>query len=293
MRLGRHFTKIHTAVQFSVIAVLSAFCCGASAADQAQFNYRVPQVGQYGVHDVKYELALDVSLRQAEQVITSDKQQLVRNQTRQITVLKVAGDRVTQIRVHYPKARATITRGKESGNGQTQPIEGKSYVVERSENNLVITSEDGSEVPEEQRSLVAASMESVGRPNPLGKFLHGKTVAVGQSLVLPNELAVDLLGLRETGGEAQKVELTLRAVRQEPDRRVADFAMLVVLKPDATTAMDIKGDLQLDVATCQVVAANFVGPVAIQETYGPKGHTFQMRSDGTMNVAMKSHYSNR
>ncbi|MCC7084946.1 MAG: hypothetical protein IT427_08055 [Pirellulales bacterium] len=242
---------------------------------------------------MNYELELDVSLRQAQQVVSSEKQQLVRKQTRQITVMKTVGECVMQVRVHYPKAQATVTRGKESGHNETQPIEGKTYLVERVKNDLVIHHEDGGEVPEEERSLVAASMDSVGRPNPLGKFLNGKTVAIGQTLVLPNEMATDLLGLRETGGNAQRVELTLHTVRQEPDRRVADFAMLVVIKPDASTSLDIEGHIQLDVDTCQVAAANFTGPVAIEETYGPKGHTFQMRSDGTMRVAIRSHYANR
>jgi hypothetical protein len=280
----------HSAALAAAAAVSSE---AALAADSVQFNCQAPHVGQYGVHDVKYELALDVSLRQGGQIISSEKQQMLREQTRQITVLKVAGDRVVQVRTHYPKASATVSQGKTRGMPQSQPIENKTYVVTRTDQNLVVTSESGADVPEEERTLVAASMESVGRPNPLGKFLHGKTVAVGQTLVLPNEMASDLLGLRETGGVAEKVQLTLRALRQEPDRRVADFAMLVVIKPDQKTALEITGDLQLDINTCQVASANFVGPVAMEETYGPQGHTFQMHSDGKMNVAMKSHYANR
>jgi hypothetical protein len=280
--------------KFATVAVLANCSALATAADSVQFNCRVPQAGHYGTHDVKYELDLDVSVHQAQKVISSEQQKLIRNQTRQITVLKVDGDRVTQVRANYPKARATITRGKQSGGGDTQPIEGKTYIVERSaDNKLVIKGLDGSDVPDEERSLVAASMESVGRPNPLGKFLHGKSVAIGQTIALPNELASDLLGLRDTGGNAQKVELTLKAVRQEPDRRVAQFDMLVVIKPDANSSLDIKGDIQLDVNTCQVAAANFTGPVAIAETYGPEGHTFEIRSDGTMRVAIRSHYANR
>jgi hypothetical protein len=290
MKFGRFISR---GLKFVPAAVFVSFAGLATAADSVQFNCRVPQVGHYGTHDVKYELDLDVSVHQGQKVVSSEQQQLVRNQTRQITVLKVEGDRVTQVRVHYPKARATITRGKQSGGGDTQPIEGKTYLVERVDNKLVIKAEDGSDVLEEERSLVAASMESVGRPNPLGKFLHGKSLAIGQTLTLPNELAADLLGLRETGGNAQKVELTLKAVRQEPDRRVAQFDMLVVIKPDANSSLDIKGDIQLDVNTCQVAAANFTGPVAIAETYGPEGHTFEIRSDGNMRVAIRSHYANR
>jgi hypothetical protein len=278
---------------FGIAAFALLFAAAAPAADQVQFTCRPPQVGHYGTHDVKYELALDVSLQQAGKTVSSEKQQMTRDQTRQITVMKVTGDRVMQVRVHYAKARSIVTRGKESGRGDAQPIEGKAYLVERSENNLVVTDADGRQIPDDERSLVVASMESVGRPNPLGKFLHGKTVAIGQTIELPRELATDLLGLRETGGDAQKVELTLQAVQQEPDRRVAKFAMLVVIKPDAKTSLDIKGEIHLDVNTCQVASANFTGPVAIEETFGPKGQTFQMRSDGTMRVAIRSHYANQ
>lgn len=276
------------------IFALSLFpAAGAVAADSVQFNYRPPFVGSYGVHDVKYELALDVSLHQSGQTISSENQQMVRDQTRQITAQKIDGERVIQARVYYPRAQAIVMRGKSTGSSQTQPIEGKSYIVERTDKELIVANEDGSAVTEEERSLVTASMESVGRPNPLGKLLHGKTVAVGQTVTLPNEMAADLLGLRETGGQAQKVELKLRAVRQEPDRRVADFEMLVVIKPDAKSTLDIKGDLLLDVSTCQIAAASFTGPVSISETVGPKGSTFQIQSEGTMKVAIRSHYANR
>jgi hypothetical protein len=131
-------------------------------------------------------------------------------------------------------------------------------------------------------------MQSVGRPSPLGLLLNGKKVTVGQTLHLPNEMAADLLGMKDTGGEPKRVDLTLREIHQETGRRVADFDMLIELNLTGGGTMEIKGDLQIDPENCQVAAAEFSGPVSMQEEHGPKGHSFEVRSEGTMKVAVHS-----
>jgi hypothetical protein len=81
----------------------------------------------------------------------------------------------------------------------------------------------------------------------------------------------------------------LREVRQESGRRLANFDLSIVLKLAGGGTMEINGDLQIEPDTCQVAAANFSGPVSMREEHGPQGHTFEVRSEGTMKVAVKSH----
>jgi hypothetical protein len=280
----------YPAVRAALVVLTIAAARVAGAADAVQFTYQPPQVGQVGSHDMQFSLQMNMSLRQAGQNISSEQQEMSRAQDRQVTVLQVSEGKVTKVQVKYPKAWEEVSHGKLTGLPQTEPIEGKTYTVERRGTELVITDEQGKDVPEEERVLVAASMDAIGHPNPLGMYLNGKKIAVGQTLKLPNDMAGDLLGVKEAGGEAQKVELTLNGIQQDEDRRVANFAMLVVLKLPGGGNMDVKGQLQLDPETCQVAAASFNGPVSMHEDHGPKGHTFEVVSEGTMTVAVKSHY---
>jgi hypothetical protein len=277
-------------LMFWAVLMLGLFAEVAVAAETVPFTYRAPHVGQQGSHDMQFTLDLNISLRQAGQTISSEAQQLTRDQDRQVTVLAVADSKATKVQVFYSKAWEQVSRGKQAGTQQSQPIEGKSYLVERRVADLVVTDPDGHDVPEEERTLVAASMDAVGHSNPLGTFLDGKKLSIGQTLKLPNDMASDLLGMKETGGEAEKVELTLHDINVDEDhRRLADFSMLVVLKLPGGGSLDVKGQLQIEPESCQIASATFEGPVSMHEEQGPKGHTFEVASDGTMKVAVRSH----
>jgi hypothetical protein len=282
-RLSKHPISL---TGFLFLVVVSS----ASAAEPIAFTYRAPQVGQQGSHDMQFTLDLSISLHQAGQTISSEQQQLSRDQDRQVTVLAVADNKATKVQVMYTKAWEQVSRGKLTGTPQPQPIEGKSYIVERRGADLVVTDPSGNNVPDDERMLVVASMDAVGHPNPLGTFLDGKKIAVGQTVPLPNDMAGDLLGVKEAGGEAQKVELKLQDVtKDEEGQRLANFNMLVVLKLAGGANMEVKGKLQIEPDTCQIAEATFNGPVSMRETEGPKGHTFEIASDGTMKVAVRSH----
>ncbi len=275
---------------FLAMAFLVATCRIALAAEAVQFNYRLPQVGQQASHEVQFDLDLNITLRQAGKTVSSDQQQLSRSIDRHVTVMQAAGDRATKVQVHYDKAQELLTRGQHSGDSRALPIEGKTYIVERRGAELVITDSEGQAVSDEERGLVAANMDSVGHSNQLGRYLHGKTVTVGETLKLPKEMAADLLGMREANGDAQRVELTLREIRQEPDRRVADFDALVIVKMGSGGMLNVKGDLQLNVDTCHITAADFSGPVSSQDQQATAGDKIDVQTDGTLKASVRSHY---
>jgi len=271
--------------------ILLAIAAPALAADVVSFTYRAPQVGQQASHDMQFSLDLNVSLHQAGQTISSDDQQLSRNQDRQVTVMQVEDRKAMKVQVFYATAREKVCRGKMTGTPQAEPIEGKSYVVERRGADLVVTDPTGNSVSEDEQKLVASSMDAVGRPSPLGTLLDGKKIAIGEKLKLPKDMASDLLGVKDSGNEAQKVELTLDSTSTDEDgRHLAKFNMLVVLKDTEGPAMDVKGTIQIEPDTCQIAEASFEGPVSMHQQEGPKGHTFDIDSRGTMKVAVRSHY---
>jgi hypothetical protein len=273
---------------FAAIFLILATLEFSTAAETVQFTNRPPQAGQHGSRDMQFVLDLDVSLHQAGQTISSEHQSLSREQERQVRIVQVDHGLVTKAEVTYSQARQTVGRGKQEGAPQSQPIEGKTYVVERSGEELIVTDPAGKPVLDPERALVAASMEALGKPNPLGVFLNGKNITVGQKLELPNEMAADLLGMKNPGGEPQKVELILRGVHADQDRRLADFDMALSLKIDGGSTMQITGTLQLEPETCQIASATFAGPVSMHSEEGPKGHTFEVHQDGTMKIAMRA-----
>ena len=281
---------ISICLRLFVATILLSALHRTATAEEIQLNYRLPQVGQQATHDVQFDLDLSITLRQGGKTISSDNQQLSRSIERHVTVLQTAGDRATKVQVHYDKAQELLTRGEHSGDSRALPIEGKMYVVERRGAELVVTDPDGHAVPDEERGLVTANMDSVGHSNQLGRFLHGKTVRVGETVKLPKEMAADLLGMREANGDAQRVELTLRGIRQEADRRVADFEALVIVKMGTGGMLNVKGDLQLDADSCRITSADFAGPVSSQDQQAAAGDKMEVLTDGTLKATVRSHY---
>jgi hypothetical protein len=259
-----------------------------AAAEAVQFINRAPQVGQRGMREMQFTLDLEVSMHQAGQTISSERQSLSRDQERRVTILHVTGDLVTKAEVMFTQARESVGREGQAGAPQSLAVEGKSYLVERRGEDLIVTDPNGGDVSEKEKSIVSGSMEALGRPNPLGVFLNGKKVAVGQTLRLPNEMAADLLGMKQPGGEAQKVELTLKNVTQDQERRLADFDMAIALKVDGGSTMNVTGDIALEADTCQITSATFSGPVSMHAEEGPKGHTFTIDQQGTMKIAVRA-----
>jgi hypothetical protein len=273
---------------FCAAAILTLAIAPRADAESVQFNYRLPQVGEKSSQVAQYDLDLTRSMQQTGKTLSSEKRLLLRTIHRRATVLDVAGDRPLKAAVTYAKASEVITSGEQPPESRKLPIEGNTYLVERQGVALKVTDRDDKSVPEAERVMVAANMDSIGHRNQLGRFLHGKTVEVGETLQLPKEMAADLLGMREAKGDAQKVELTLSGTATEAGRRIAKFAAAIAVKMGSGSALDMKGAMQIDIETCRILAADFSGSISSQEGQSDNGQEVQVLTDGTLKVAVKS-----
>jgi hypothetical protein len=258
------------------------------AAEQVQFNYRLPQVGDVSAHSAQYELDVRATLKQGAETISTRNEKTSRQLDRQVSVLAVSGDRPMKAQVHYAKAREVVGPSDQSGTARTMPIEGNAYVVERQGAALVVTDTAGQAAPNDQRRLVEGNMDSIGHRNQLGRFLHGKAVEVGQTVALPKEMAADLLGMREANGDAQKIELTLRGVKVMPAGPVADFGAVMQVKIGGGSTLDVKGDLLIEPTTCRLVSASFAGPISGTSGNASQGDQLVIQTAGNLKVAVQT-----
>ncbi len=282
------FMRLHSFI--AVLMLASLVGSAASAAEGVQFNYRLPQVGDRSSHLAQYDFDLNIALAQAGKTVSNKKQVKTRTVQRQVTVMQVAGDRALKVQVNYVKAQERTIRGDDEAESSTLPIEGKSYLVERRglPFPLVITAADGKAVADDERTLVAGNMDSIGYRNQLGRFLHGKSVSIGETLQLPKEMAAELLGMREANGDAQRLELKLSGTHRESGRRIADFATVLIVKMGSSSTLDLSGDLQIDIDTCRVIAADFSGSISSRDAQADHGEVVDVLTDGTLKVAIKS-----
>jgi hypothetical protein len=275
-------------IRVSVCAFLAIGVATVANAEPVQFNFRLPQVGDSSSHSAQYELDVKATLKQGAELVSTRSQKVSRQLDRQINVLAVAGDRPMKAQVQYTKGREITGPSEQSGTARTMPIEGKTYIVERQGATLAVSDQAGQPVPDDQRRLVEANMDSIGHRNQLGRFLHGKAVEVGETVALPKEMAADLLGMREANGDAQRIELTLRSMKSTPTGPMADFAAVMQVKIGGGSTLDVKGDLQIDPGTCRIVSANFAGPISGTSGQADQGDQLVIQTAGSLKASVQT-----
>lgn len=279
--------------------LLAAAPCLAQAPTEAprqvQFHWRPAAAGEEVQQHVDFTLDLKMTIEQAGQVVGSNERGMQRVQQRQVTVLETGEHGASAVEVHFDQARQTLVDGGQAAPAVNQPVAGKTYRVARRGEKIEVTYADGSPPTDEERQIVTASMDALGRPNPIARFFDGRTLAVGERVELPLELARELLGLDATLGQVTRIDMRLADVQSVHGAPCAVFDIGIAARStDATTmTVEMKGRLLLAVDSCRSVLADLSGPVTLAEGRGPAAGHFTVQSAGTMRMAVESQYRRR
>ncbi|HEX3600935.1 MAG TPA: hypothetical protein VHU84_12375, partial [Lacipirellulaceae bacterium] len=177
----------------------------------------------------------------------------------------------------------------------SQPVQGKTYLCRREpgENGkLIVTDEAGNPPPTDELDIVAPQMDMVGRPNPLGEFLGGRTVAVGDKLELPRELANKVFNLGEKFGKVTHFTLILKNVCVENGVQCAEFSANVEAASSGASQMllQVQGPLAVQVDTCRAVRVDVNGPIGMSESRGSYSTAYQVIGTGHLQTSIAAVY---
>jgi hypothetical protein len=267
---------------------------------QVRFSRRPPSVGDQFQQNIGLELKMTMSMRQGNEVVGKQQTDVRSNQRRVITTTQVENGRMTAVKVHYPAATkqefagdpATASAGPQITQ---QPVHGKAYNCRREsgENGeLVITDEAGNRPPTEEYALVAQQMQMVGRPNPLAEFLAGRTIAVGQKIELPNDVAGQVFNMSDRWGKVTRFTLTLQRLESSGAATFAVFDANVEATAHGATQMrlEVEGPLVVDVATCRAQKVSLSGPIGMSESRGSYSAAYQLIGTGRLQMSVASVY---
>lgn len=262
-----------------------------------RFGRRAPQVGDQTQQSVSVSLRLDTIVRQGKEVLEQAKTEIRRRQRRLLTATEIDAGRAVAATVRYDEAkklvRASSSAGQLPDEPETpQPVESKAYQCRRDDNELKITDTEGNIPPLDEFEIVSQNMESLGRPNVLAEYLAGRTVAVGQTIELPNVVAEKLLGLGDTLGEVTRFRLKLEKIQAIDGHECAMFHTSIDAASHDSSQMrlQVEGTLAVQTATSRAVQASLTGPIGMSETRGSLTATYQMTGAGRMTVDITSKY---
>ena len=284
-----------------LLATLSFVACPAQGISapgaSVTFSQRPARVGDQAELAMTVDLQLETTARNGQQVIDQSSTQLHREQQRVMTTTQLAtkpdGSKgPSAARVEYRKS----SRADAGGDPATEPVEGNAYFCKRDGEKLRVVTPEGDLPPLDEFSIVAQNMETLGRDNPLAKFFAGRTVKVGETIAVPNELASQLLGMQDQFGKAKRFTLTLREVKTIDSQPCALFQTEIEAGSQQTAGkgpqmgISVSGTLVLQINACRAVEAKLAGPIGMSESRNSGGNNVQVTGLGNLRVAIRTKY---
>lgn len=263
------------------------------AAQEVSFTKRPTQVKDTSHQKLVGNLVASRTIRQHKQIVDSSKQTLVRNQERRLTVLEMANGVPVRGKLVYGNSGTVVKAEQREQVAVTQPVAGNTYFILRRGDELLFGDESGQPVTEEEAKVLKLHMSAFGKPNPLAEFLNGKRIQVGQSIEVPKEVAIELLGLTGREGNTDRLVLRLRETKVEGRTEYAIFeTILKTSGGEAAMAMLMKGQLIVETGTCRTKSIQLHGPISMSEVRGPTEGRFSVDTNGTLQLTVQTEFAN-
>jgi hypothetical protein len=273
-----------------------------SSRQRVTFAKRAPRVGDEVEQSLGLQMQMVTTMRQGNQLGEKSRTSARNELRRVVSTTHVEAGQTVAVRVQYLEATKQVNASKGGPSLQTpgdgpekkaQPVAGKTYLCQRlpgKDGGLNITDEAGHIPPTDEYEIVAQQMEMVGRPNPLAEFLAGRSIAVGETIELPREVAGKIFNLGEQFGDIAKFDLKLNEVSSAEGHTRAEFVARVEAASNNASQMrmQMEGPLVVEVDTCRALNLNLSGPIAMSETRGSYSMSYQAIGTGTLKTHIAS-----
>lgn len=263
---------------------------GAASAETCQFRFVPARVGDISSLELDFLIDLKLTITQEGRELYRSVKSVERAQTRWTQVLAVQQDVVTKVAVRFDRAQESQISENRPAEPVDEPVAGKTYTVSRNGDELLVSSTDGSTPGKDEADYLARVMDGVGRPNALGRFLHGRELTRGTWIDVPADVAREIFGFRDAVGEVASLKLALHETHSTPRGRYAVLnAQMTARSPEEPhMAMRIEGQMQLDIETCRLVGFVWEGPVTLSEKRGQGATAMLLSGAGSLAVEMQS-----
>lgn len=279
--------------------VLVVACCcaagiavpgGATAAETCKFRFVPPRVNDIACLELDFLIDLKLSVTHADGELFRSQKSVERQQTRWTAVMAMEHDVVTAVAVRFDRANETQINGNKPAPPADEPVAGKTYQVTRRGDKLVVTDMAGKKPPQAELDYLTKTMDAVGRPNALGRYLHGRELTVGKPIDVPAEVVSEIFGFRDAIGEVASLSLTLTQVHRTSSGvfAILDTKMSAHSPEEPKLQMRIAGQMQVEVDTCRLVGFMWEGPVSLSESRGAGRQAMKLQGDGTLAVEMRA-----
>ncbi|MDF1667371.1 MAG: hypothetical protein P1V97_36835 [Planctomycetota bacterium] len=278
----------------SSFALAFAMLGTAEAQDSVHFKKQDPVVGSRRVSKEGLTMKNKMSIEANGQVIQTLNQDMKANKHFIFTVLAVKGKVVTKLKVAVKAMDEKLDQGEAGSNEKSNPMVGKTFILETIKDVISVTDGDGNPVEEslvkEARKAFAKELAE-DKVEDFSNIIPDRPVKIGETLQVPAAVAKKLF---ESGGDDFKVEkfvIKLIAVKEIRGEKIGVFAMSMnmAVKPSASLNMSIKfkGTMSLGVNNSWPYDLSMSGPLV----FSGKEQGMDLTGKGSMGMNNSNRYS--
>jgi hypothetical protein len=233
-------------------------------ADTATVTFKSKAAAVGDKHSSSEDMLMTMAVRVSGKSMTIDSSE---TEERKTEVLAVADGVATKVRVRYLKhQKESKVDGKSSS--ATSPVGGKTYIVERKGDKVVVTNADGKSVsPEEEKQLIK-NYRRLGKPDEITKTLKSKPRKVGEKLDDVAKAMSDQFRERSDASEKVTIEETKLVFSEVKkidgiEHAVLDLTVKMVAEPgaDGKLTMDLKGKVLVRIDEASYGEITMAGPI--------------------------------
>ncbi len=180
-------------------------------------------------------------------------------------------------------------RADEKNIEEQSPVQGKSYLVHRVGQNIMITGAQGQAVEGDEKDRVLALSADLTCHNPLSEIFAGRTFSIGSALEMEPSKALALFGTigDDEAPKVQKFVVTLREIKMLSGYKCAWFDLSILSNsPGQSKPMELTGQIVVGVDNAWIFLIKTSGSGTIAQT----NHFSYGKIEMSGSVSMKMQY---
>ena len=228
------------------------------------------------------------------------------NKIKELTILEATPGSTSRVQLKViekeaaQKTELVGSKAPAQEEKETSPLTGKTLLLSRQGEEIIVTDEAGNPVDEVTRKAALEEADNIFDESGLKwtKFLPGRPVKLGETFNLEGQEALEFWGKNDGTIKEASVSFTLKERVLVEGRECARFdATLLItgvqaIKDGPVQNFTMKGSLILDTATSRPTQLKLNGTVTWPEQKGPQG-IIVSEGTGTMTMEMEATYSKK
>jgi hypothetical protein len=258
---------------------------------ELRFSRRVPKKDQVILEESTMDLAMSISVKRGDKVLSEANLRQGELEKKKTTVLAADDWSVSRVRCEYLDKNSTESADGGEQKKQVAVVSGKTYIVTAKNGEIEVTDADGEAVTKKEREEVKKDHDDLGKANKMAELLPDRPIALGEKLNPPANIVRAMMKPGDDSMDLKDVTLMLKSVEGTGANRAGIFEISMSIgsakkKGSPPLEMTLTGTLKLLVDSTLPLEMSLNGPITMSTNEGAA----TIRAKGQAKFSAKATY---